>query len=321
MSQVSIERAVELLKQGDVVAIPTETVYGLAGRIGSPQALKAIFKTKNRPFFDPLIVHVQDEGQAKALTTDWGPAAETLAAQFWPGPLTLVLKRSQNLNPMISSGLETVALRCPKHPVALDVIRAVGEPLAAPSANPFGRTSPSRPEHVESGFGGAVPVVYGGPCEVGIESTVISVRERDSSTGPQISILRPGIISQSQIEEALKAKGIHPTFNHQSNKASPGHLEHHYQPQKPLVIISPSVPMPEVISQIEDRLKLRSPTIAWLKVSQDPRLAARELYHQMHSLDSNKESVIGFLQPPDWQNSAWAAIRDRLNRASSLAIT
>jgi L-threonylcarbamoyladenylate synthase len=174
LDEISV--AVEKLINGEVVGIPTETVYGLGAVISKSDAIKKIFTTKERPFFDPLIVHVSGVEQAKELSLDWSAAADILAQEFWPGPLTLVLPK-KNVSDLITSGLQTVGVRCPDHKIALEIIEKVGEPIAAPSANRFGKTSPTCKKHVLEEFNDAVFVVDGGDCSVGIESTIISVLE------------------------------------------------------------------------------------------------------------------------------------------------
>jgi L-threonylcarbamoyladenylate synthase len=163
-------KARDRLVAGDVVAIPTETVYGLAASIDSEKGLRRIFSLKERPFFDPLIVHVASLKEASSLVRDWPPIADFIGRYFWPGPLTLVLPKAERVNSLITSGLDTVAVRYPSHPLTLDLIRLVGTPLAAPSANKFGKTSPSRALHVKSEFPGTdLLILDGGECEIGVE--------------------------------------------------------------------------------------------------------------------------------------------------------
>ena len=149
---VTSDQAVSIMKNDGIVAIPTETVYGLGAAISSETALKKIFEVKKRPFFDPLIVHVENIEQAKTLTSEWPEIADSVCQQFWPGPLTIVLKKNQNVSSLITAGLERVGLRCPQHPVALEILRKLKIPIAAPSANLFGRTSPTTALHVETEF-------------------------------------------------------------------------------------------------------------------------------------------------------------------------
>ena len=226
---ITPEQAVAALRSGETVAIPTETVYGLAAVITSETALKKIFEVKRRPFFDPLIVHVESAQQAKTLTIEWPEIADALTKHFWPGPLTLVLKKNSLISDLITSGLDRVGLRCPRHPVALEILKKLKIPLAAPSANLFGRTSPTNAQHVESEFSGRVAVVDGGASEVGIESTVLLI------DGSEIAILRSGHVLASDIEKYLHKASVQFIWKKQiSRSESPGHMKHHYMPAKPL---------------------------------------------------------------------------------------
>ncbi len=192
-----MDLAIDILKNGGVVAMPTETVYGLAGDVEQETAIKKIFSTKERPFFDPLIVHISSIEQAKKLTTQWDETCEKLAESFWPGPLTLILPKSDLVNPLITSGLNSVGLRWPNHALAMELISNFNLGLAAPSANKFKKTSPTSKEHVEAEFGNNVFVLDGGKCEVGIESTVAGVFK------DRIEIYRPGMISLEDISLAV----------------------------------------------------------------------------------------------------------------------
>lgn len=189
-SVVTPHEAILLLRSGFVVAIPTETVYGLAASLWLPSAIKKIFEVKNRPLFDPLIVHIpKDYSLWSSLVQGIPSLAQALADAFWPGPLTLVLPKSSQVDPIVTAHQETVAIRCPNHPVTLEILEKVG-PLCAPSANPFGKTSPVKAQHVLEYFQSKIPVVDGGQCQLGIESTILWV----ASDGYHISILRKGLI-------------------------------------------------------------------------------------------------------------------------------
>ncbi len=318
-----------------MVAIPTETVYGLAARIDSESAVGEIFSTKQRPFFDPLIVHVHSIDQAKKLSRDWNQVAEALARKFWPGPLTLVLPKSDLVSGLITSGLDSVGLRCPDHPLALQLIRKVGIALAAPSANLFGRTSPTSAEHVETEFASKVPVLDGGHSQVGIESTVVLIRGNS-----ELSILREGQILQSQLEHELRQAGITHSWSTQVSRVeSPGHLKHHYMPSVPLIYCR-QIPRCEehLRSAIETGLKtapnevegivLRRPKslrrFIELSLSRDPRLAARELYQKLRELSVQNADVIYFVEPEAFrkgpETEQWQAIRDRLSKAATLQL-
>jgi L-threonylcarbamoyladenylate synthase len=227
----AISRAVELLREGQVVGMPTETVYGLAGDGLNPEALARIFEVKQRPLFDPLILHFVDAASAFDLATQIPVAARELAQRFWPGPLTLVLRKRDIVPDLATSGLPEVALRVPGHPVARALLRAFGGPLAAPSANRFGRISPTDAQAVRAELGDAVPLILdGGPCTVGLESTVLMISEH------QPLLLRAGGIPLEEIE-ALIGPVQHATPVDEKPQA-PGQLKHHYAPRKPLRIVT-----------------------------------------------------------------------------------
>ncbi len=209
-SAVPIASYAELLKQGNLVVFPTETVYGLGASAWNPAAVNQIFETKGRPADNPLIVHISSIDMVKQFTGNISGRARVLMQKFWPGPLTLVFRKKPEVLDAVTSGLDTVALRMPDHPVALELIEHAG-PLVAPSANKSGRPSPTRPEHVLSDFGTQIPLIDGGSCNLGLESTVL-----DLSVNPPV-ILRPGFITASQIEEAC---GFRPALH--QNKGGPG---------------------------------------------------------------------------------------------------
>lgn len=331
-----IEKATEILDQGFVVGMPTETVYGLAARIDRPAGIESIFKVKERPFFDPLIVHVASLDQARALTTEWSSGAQALAQAFWPGPLTLVLPKSSFVNSMITSGLETVGIRMPNHPLALELIRAVGVPLAAPSANKFGRTSPTRADHVQEEFKNEnVLVIDGGPCQVGLESTVLSLHFSQSERKYQLAILREGAISRAQIEKIMLEQNLPFQFQENpSKRESPGQMKHHYMPKIPLIIIQPDRDHSKVkeelkqkISELPDQIEgvtLIRPTqldvFYELTLPRDPVLAARELYQRLREGGQSQADVIYFRLMPEVHTPEWAALRDRLFKAASLVL-
>jgi L-threonylcarbamoyladenylate synthase len=319
-------KARDRLLAGDVVAIPTETVYGLAASIESEAGLRRIFSLKERPFFDPLIVHVSSLKEAATLVREWPPLADFLGRFFWPGPLTLVLPKSDRVNPLITSGLETVAVRYPAHPVALDLIRLTGVPLAAPSANKFGKTSPSRSEHVQSEFPETdLVIIDGGECEVGLESTVLGfgkTTQGDDQDYNEIQILRPGGVTEDMLRDALKKWGHPVEIRRISSEASPGHLKHHYMPSVPLVIL-PGDPGKALsateIMKLREELKiagLQRP--AELLLSQDATLAARELYSEMRRLADSGADLLFVRRSSESEHGLWPAIWDRLTRAATL---
>ncbi|MFM6929809.1 MAG: L-threonylcarbamoyladenylate synthase [Bdellovibrio sp.] len=332
----ALTKAKHILEEGGVVGLPTETVYGLAARIDIPSAIEKIFTTKERPFFDPLIVHVSSIEMAKKVTAYWGPASQALAEVFWPGPLTLILPKDSSVNGMITSGLESVGIRMPNHPLALELIQEVGVPLAAPSANKFGRTSPTSASHVRVEFKKEdVFVMDGGDCQIGIESTVLLVRHRPDKV--ELSILRRGHILKSDLERVLKDKGFTYEFIEQLDKReSPGHMKHHYMPPIPLIVSldsSRSVEslLQEVnqkISQLPDEIesiKIIKPISGInkaeiLKLSADPLLATREFYGQLREAAQTGADCIVFYRDSSQVGERWESLFDRLNKAASLIL-
>jgi L-threonylcarbamoyladenylate synthase len=315
---VDVATAVRLLKQGDVVALPTETVYGLAASISNEVALKKIFSVKERPFFDPLIVHISDKKELASLVADLPPCVDRLAETFWPGPLTLILKKSKSVPDIITAGLPSVGIRMPRHPLALDILRQTG-PLAAPSANRFGKTSPTQAAHVESEFSGQVAVVDGGACEIGIESTILRIEENSDKI--DVFILRPGAIAEQDISLALSGikKQIH--FHKTTSSAAPGQLENHYQPTTPLVLAPHGLSWtPEVHGMINTQLSANyeAPREYWNFGTEKPELVARSLYSEMRRQSEKNNSYIYLELPFDYEAERWEALRDRLQKASSL---
>lgn len=295
------------LRAEKVAAIPTETVYGLAGRINSEIALQKIFAVKERPFFDPLIVHVSSKSMAQKYVTVWGAIADCLADTFWPGPLTLVLPKNESISPLITSGLETVGLRCPDHPLTLSLIEQLKVPLAAPSANKFTKTSPTTAKHVADGFPGEkIAILDGGACQVGLESTVLLVRENG-----ELSILRPGAISQGQIAQALHSRQIDFLFVEAvDKKESPGNMKHHYMPDIPLV----------VFRRAFDRQQLKGDRPFEIRLSDDVRQAFREFYQKLRDGAESGADVLWIQWQPHWQNESWLPLVDRLTKAASFII-
>lgn len=330
-----IAKAVELLNKNDIVGMPTETVYGLAARIDSEVALKKIFSIKQRPFFDPLIVHVDSISQAKSCVDEWPMIADELAQKFWPGPLTLILPKSKRISDLITSGLSNVGVRSPNHPVALELIQKVGCPLAAPSANKFGKTSPTKAQHVKDEFGSDVFVLEGDSSHYGIESTVLLIAKTKDSF--DLTILRKGSLLQSEINQHLLSTSISFRWvDSVDKKSSPGQLKHHYMPNVPLVICrNPHRKLSEVSVMVDEKLKELPDTvegvqiikpkrkiqkIEFLKLSDDPTQAARELYSQLRSVSQRDPDILCFIQLPHHQGELWESIFDRLYKAASLVL-
>ena len=330
-----ISEAVVRLKKGEVVAFPTETVYGLGACIDQPLAIEKIFTTKQRPFFDPLIVHVADVLSAKKCFKDWDLFCDHLATHFWPGPLTLVMPKSNLISDMITSGLPNVGVRIPKNETALKLLQQIGVPLAAPSANKFGQTSPTQAMHVEKEFNRQVFVIHDQPSQVGIESTVLFVEKNIDLYS--LSILRKGIILKSDIEKSLAKTAFKYVWNDQIDKKNaPGHMKHHYMPAIPFVICkNPALKLSELsqilnqkLNQLPDTVegvKIVKPTstiskIEFLQLSTNPEIAAREIYSQLRLASDRKPQVLCLIQMPHHQSELWESVFDRLYKAASLII-
>ncbi len=277
MSKVSAEEAVQLLRSHEVVAVPTETVYGLAGRIDSDLALKKIFSIKQRPSFDPLIVHVQDVQTARGLCREWPEIYDLLVASFWPGPLTLIAPKAACVSSLITSGLDCVGVRQPSHPLTLSILEKLAVPLAAPSANRFGHTSPTTAEHVEQEF--SVPVVDGGPCSLGLESTVLQAAQSDGRW--DLTILRPGAVARSQLRAVLERAGVRYQLTRAHSNAAPGHLKAHYQPASPVVLLKNKRWSAEIHSAVERHLGHPIGDAVELQLPPTPQEAARVLYEDL----------------------------------------
>ncbi len=294
---ISIKEAAERIRAGELVAFPTETVYGLGANALDADAVARIYKLKGRPVTSPLIVHVASIEMAQALVSEWPLEAEKLARRYWPGPMTLVLPKSTAIPGIVTAGLPTVGVRVPDHPLALALIREAGVPLAAPSANRFMGLSATTAQHVREAFGDAVPVLDGGPCQVGIESTVVSI-----SAG-KITLLRPGMISIEDVERASapSVDAAHP---------APGMHPRHYSPRTRLVLASEPDPGGAYIWTTRPAHAVHS-----VQMPSTPEAYAARLYSVLHELDREGWPVISVEPPPD--TVEWAAVRDRLQRAAS----
>jgi len=295
-----IQRAVEILCSGGTVAFPTETVYGIGADATNRDAVLKIFRAKGRPANNPLICHVADVGVAKRYAREFPQAAEKLAAKFWPGPITFVVPKDHSIVDEATAGLDSVGLRVPDHPLALQLLREFGKPVAAPSANRSNHVSPTTAQHVRDELGEAVDlIVDGGPCAVGIESTVLDL----TSKVPRI--LRPGGISRTQIEgvigpvsviEPLRAEARLPLL-------SPGQLPVHYAPITPAYRFQPHE---------RDRIELNDSAI--MEITLDAQSYARQFYAKLRMLDRQNLRSIYIEIPPD--TADWSAVRDRIFRAT-----
>lgn len=303
-----LKKAIELLKNDDVVGMPTETVYGLAGSIYSEIALRKIFKIKERPFFDPLIVHVSSINEAKLLAKNWPKSADVLANKFWPGPLTLVLEKSNKVNDLITSGLPTVAIRMPNHETTLNLIKNFGHPLAAPSANKFKKTSPTTFQHVKDEFLDEVYVLDGGSCSVGLESTILYLNESEQCL--EIEILRKGFINYFEIEKILTKNGFKlKKANLENSITVPGNMKNHYMPKKPLVILTEG--------KVLEDIKTNFNTYCELTLSNSPEIAARQLYSHLRNSSQGQEDIIVFKKMNWHVGELWEVIFDRLSKAAT----
>ena len=312
-----IERAVAVLRAGGLVAFPTETVYGLGADASNPAAVRRIFEAKGRPATHPVIVHLADAVQIANWAREVPEAARRLARRFWPGPLTVVLRRSSEVSSVVTGGQDTVALRVPSHPVALQLLARFGGGIAAPSANRHGRVSATTAEHVRREFGAAVDCVLdGGAAEVGIESTIVDL------SGGQAALLRPGWITAAEIEQALGMPLRAPVGN---APRAPGTLAAHYAPQTPLTLVEG-----DLLAELAATLTRQGKTVAvlalsearpllqglqWIAAPRDAAGYAHALYSNLRALDAARCDAILVEQPP--REAAWTAINDRLTRAAA----
>ena len=312
----AIARAAARLRTGDLVAFPTETVYGLGANALDEKAVAHVFAVKNRPSFDPLIVHVADRAAVSSYVKEIDERATRLMDRFWPGPLTLILPKQPIVPDIVTAGLGTVALRMPAHPVALALLRAVDFPIAAPSANPFGYVSPTTAAHVQGRLGDAIEVIIdGGPCTVGLESTVCALTE------DQAVLLRPGAVTVEQMEAVIGPVQIGEPAR--ADTRSPGTLLSHYAPRVPVALLALGEPLPrpddgERVGLL--RLAPRSETEGYATVeslSKDGDLleAAANLFAALRRLDGYSLDRVIIESVPEI--GIGLAIMDRLRRAAS----
>ncbi len=307
---ISAAKAIELLQRGEVVAIPTETVYGLAADARNELAIAKIYATKQRPANNPLIVHIASMAQVADWASEFPPLAQTLAQAFWPGPLTLVLPARAEVSATVRAGEPTVALRVPAHPVALALLNESGLGLAAPSANKYTQLSPTTAEHVTSGLGQDVPVLEGGACQVGIESTIVSVH------GDDWQLLRPGMIDAEMIAAVAGKLPTQPTAD---TPKAPGQHLLHYSPRTPCLLFESKSAMRHYAASKPAAAALlfgdeQPVTLTDVYLPNDPAHAAERLYAALHTLDAAQAEVILIESPP--ATPAWDALRDRLQRAA-----
>ena len=318
----AVEQAAQALADGQLVAFPTETVYGLGARADDDAAVAAIYTAKGRPAGHPLIVHVHDAAAAAAFTPQLTPLAERLMAAFWPGPLTVILDRRPGVATASAGGQDSIGLRCPSHPVAQALLMAAARRgvagVSAPSANLFGHVSPTTAAHVQQEFGDGLLVLDGGPCEVGIESSIVDCREA------QPVLLRPGILTRAQIEAAAGCALA------ERGPAAPrvsGSLASHYAPRATLRLMPPAmlkaalqvlgtdVPGVAVYSRSPVTSPVGGQALRWRRMPAQPEQVAQELFSVLRDFDDEAARLIWVEEPPAVPE--WEGVRDRLLRAAA----
>ncbi|MFO6422654.1 L-threonylcarbamoyladenylate synthase [Motilimonas sp. KMU-193] len=316
----AVNQAVSLLQQGECVALPTETVYGLAADASNPDAVDKIFTAKGRPKNHPLIVHIPDVSHLTRWAVDIPETAYALAAQFWPGPLTLLLKKAPHVDSCVTGGLDTIALRVPAHPLFLAVLTGLDGGLAAPSANRYKQLSPTIAEQVTRGLDGRIAAVLeGGACDHGLESTILDL------VSEQPRVLRAGPISQQQLSDALGCKVELPV---QHVEVVPGNVKAHYQPTTPAKLLSTEqllAQAPELASgnsyflvwseQGQKQLETKHTKVQWRVMPTTAAEFGQQLYVTLYQIDQLGAAQIIIEQPP--QGDEWRAVNDRLSRATS----
>jgi L-threonylcarbamoyladenylate synthase len=316
-TQVEIETAVQTLRDGELVAFPTETVYGLGANAQNPAAVRRIFEVKGRPANHPVIVHLDSPRFLHRWVREVPQSATRLAEVFWPGPLTMVMPRAASVHDVITGGQDTIAIRVPAHPMAQQLLTAFGGGIAAPSANRYGRLSPTRAEHVREEFGDALRVILdGGECQIGLESTIVAFE------GAEVRLLRPGAVTAAQIKSVVGELLVGADA---TSPRVPGSPPTHYAPSTSLTI----VPAGEIDAQADaastggrrvavlaQRLPLRAHKyVTWINAGRRPETFARDLYTNLRTLDKAGCQRILVQAVPDGER--WDAVRDRLRRAAT----
>jgi L-threonylcarbamoyladenylate synthase len=320
-----VQQAANALCAGELLGLPTETVYGLAADASNETAVAKIFKAKGRPSNHPLIVHVATADAVEQFAHDVPAFAQTLMAKFWPGPLTLILPRKESMAAAAAGGQNSVGLRCPSHAVALEVLKACATQgvygVAAPSANLFGRVSPTTALHVQSEFGNDLLILDGGDCDVGIESTIV-----DCTRGVPV-LLRPGQISRTQIEQACGMPLLNPEAMTTDAPRASGTLASHYAPaakvrlmqadewQKALVSLGPHTQNLALWSFAKPSNELMGAGLLWRAMPADANQAAHDLFSVLRDFDARGVRTIWIEMPPD--TPAWEGVRDRIQRAAA----
>jgi L-threonylcarbamoyladenylate synthase len=312
-----LDAAVQALRNGELVVFPTETVYGLGAHAGHPAALRRVFELKQRPTSHPLIVHIDSPRFLTRWAREVPVAAAMLAERFWPGPMTLVLPRAENVHPLITGGQDTVAVRVPAHPMAQQLLTAFGGGIAAPSANRYGRLSPTRAEHVRDEFGSSIQVVLdGGECKLGLESTIVACLDGC------VRLLRPGAVTLSQLQRVVGEVLVDSSAK---LPRVPGSQQSHYAPTTPLSIV-PGDDLEKIVASMGESgvraavLAMRPPLgtyplVTWINAGQRPEAYARMLYAHLRTLDKVGCARILVQELPG--DERWDAARDRLQRAAA----
>jgi L-threonylcarbamoyladenylate synthase len=308
--RVDLQQAIAKLKNGEVVAIPTETVYGLAADATNDGALRQIYTIKQRPADNPLIVHIADVSQVSDWAAEFSPLARKLASAFWPGPFTLVLTAKDSVSNIVRGGQATVALRVPAHPVALQLLQQSGLALAAPSANKFTQLSPTTAAHVAAGLGDSVAVLDGGACKVGIESTIVSV------VGDDWEMLRLGMISEAAIEKVATKPALKSL---QNIIKAPGQHLLHYSPKTPIKLFRSRK---DLLAYAQSNTRCAAlligdgalPNCQYFSLTNSAEIVAEALYSTLHNMDALNMDALLIEAPPNVPE--WLAILDRLTRAA-----
>lgn len=313
---VDFDVACRLLQSGHLVAVPTETVYGLAADAMNEEAVKKIFIAKDRPQNHPLIVHIDSVQKLPRWAKNISPLALKLAEKFWPGPLTLLLDKAEHVSDIVTGGLSTVAVRVPDHPILLKLLQQLDTGLAAPSANPHKRISPTSAEHVLSGLSGKIAAILdAGPCKIGLESTIVDVR------GAIPKILRPGPITQAMLEEVL---GVPVSVQTKHTQRVAGNMEVHYQPHTPSLLMTLAEIEKYLALQNKNEkfaimhyssLEINNDNVVALKMPTTKEEYAKRMYKALHDLDAMNVDKILIEIPPN--AAAWSDIHDRLSKAAA----
>jgi L-threonylcarbamoyladenylate synthase len=315
-TQKELDDAVTALRNGELVAFPTETVYGLGANARDPAALRRVFEAKGRPANHPLILHLDNVRFLARWVDEVPPQVEALAKAFWPGPLTLVMRRSEEASDVLTGGQDTVAIRIPSHPMAQQLLTAFGGGIAAPSANRYGKVSPTRPEHVREELGDAVRIIMdGGECQIGVESTILSL------VGPKPRLLRPGSITQAQLEAVIGPVEVGADA---AAPRVPGSTAQHYSPSTAVAIVPPTLLESRIDTLLRDARRVavlaqRPPRkaqqgVTWINAGRRLDVYQRDLYANLRSLDKAGADLIRVEEVPALPE--WAAVRDRLARAA-----